>query len=88
MSILEAMVAGVPVVATAVGGIPDMLDHGACGLLVPPRDEVQLTEALARALDAPQAQLGASRAAQRVRELYAADAVLRQLRSEYAGLLT
>lgn len=88
MSILEAMVAGVPVVATAVGGIPDMLDHGACGLLVPPRDEVQLTEALARALDAPQAQLGVSRAAQRVRELYAADAVLRQLRSEYAGLLT
>ncbi|TVT47855.1 MAG: glycosyltransferase [Denitromonas halophila] len=87
MSILEAMVANVPIVATAVGGIPDMLDDGACGQLVPPRDEAKLTEALMRALDAPQVLPGVSRAAQRVRELYAAEAVISRLRTEYAGLL-
>ncbi|MCP5241065.1 MAG: glycosyltransferase family 4 protein [Zoogloeaceae bacterium] len=87
MSILEAMVAEVPVVATAVGGIPDMLDHGTCGLLVPPGDVAQLTAALIRALESPEAQLGVSRAAVRVREVYAADAVIARLRREYAGLL-
>src|SRR5205823_649012 len=35
---LEAMAAGVPVVATAVGGHVDSVVHGVCGLHVPPRD--------------------------------------------------
>ena len=50
VSLLEAMSYGVPVVATSVGGIPELLDDGA-GLIVPPRDPVALAHALAR-LDA------------------------------------
>jgi glycosyltransferase involved in cell wall biosynthesis len=34
MILLEAMALGVPVIAHATGGIPDLLGHGACGILV------------------------------------------------------
>lgn len=37
---------GKPVVATAVGGLPDMVDHGRTGYLVPPRDEAALADAV------------------------------------------
>jgi glycosyltransferase involved in cell wall biosynthesis len=42
----ECMAAGTPLVATAVGGLPDMLDHGQSALLVPPRDPAALASAL------------------------------------------
>jgi glycosyltransferase involved in cell wall biosynthesis len=45
-ALLESMAAGVPVIATPVGAIPDVLSHGTHGLLVPPRD----CKAIARAL--------------------------------------
>jgi glycosyltransferase involved in cell wall biosynthesis len=37
---------GKPVIATKVGGIPDVVDHGQTGYLVPPRDSVSLAEAV------------------------------------------
>jgi teichuronic acid biosynthesis glycosyltransferase TuaC len=48
--IAEAMMCGVPVVATAVGGIPEVVKHGSTGLLVQPRDPVSLGEAICSAL--------------------------------------
>jgi glycosyltransferase involved in cell wall biosynthesis len=48
--IAEARAAGVPIVATAVGGIPESLEGGRAGLLVPPREPRALSEALARVL--------------------------------------
>ena len=53
LGLLEAMAAGCPVVATAVGGIPDLVDHGFNGLLVPPNDAAALAEALASLLGNP-----------------------------------
>jgi glycosyltransferase involved in cell wall biosynthesis len=47
----EALACGTPVVATAVGAVPQMIPDEAYGLIVPPRDQVALTAALARALD-------------------------------------
>jgi glycosyltransferase involved in cell wall biosynthesis len=44
--VLEAMGAGVPVVASAVGGIPEQIRHDGEGLLVPPGDPVALSDAL------------------------------------------
>jgi glycosyltransferase involved in cell wall biosynthesis len=49
--LLEAMATGVPVVSTAVGGIPDLVKHDRTGLLVPAGDCAALTQAL-RALSA------------------------------------
>jgi colanic acid/amylovoran biosynthesis glycosyltransferase len=49
--ILEAMASGVPVVATKVSGIPEVIERGVTGLLVEPRDERDLADAIARLLD-------------------------------------
>lgn len=48
--LLEAMAAGVPVVATAVGGVPDLLGGGSAGWLAAPRDSDALSVALGEAL--------------------------------------
>jgi glycosyltransferase involved in cell wall biosynthesis len=48
--ILEALASGRPVVATNVGGIPEILSEE-CGRLVPPRDAGALVQALASVLD-------------------------------------
>jgi glycosyltransferase involved in cell wall biosynthesis len=52
--ILEAMSAGLPVVATRVGGSPELVQDGQTGLLIPPKDEVALSRAIAFLLDDPQ----------------------------------
>ena len=62
MSLLEAMAAGCPVVASRVGGIPDAVHDGTEGLLVPAGDVAALAAALARVLSDRDlaARLGAS----------------------------
>ena len=49
--VMEAMAAGRPVVATAVDGCAELIEHGVTGLLVPPRDAKALAEAIGRVLD-------------------------------------
>jgi hypothetical protein len=52
--VVEAMAAGKPVVASNVGGIPDLVQHGQTGFLVPPADENALTEAIVKLIRNPE----------------------------------
>ena len=46
MVTVEAMASGLPIVGTNSGGTPELLDFGAAGLLVPPKNEFALAEAI------------------------------------------
>jgi glycosyltransferase involved in cell wall biosynthesis len=71
LSILEAMAAGVPVVASSVGGVPEIVEDATTGLLVPPGDAAALAAALERLLAdaALRRRLGAA-GRERVRERF------------------
>ncbi len=53
VSVIEAMAAGKPVVASLVGGVPELVQHRLTGLLVPPGDPQALAQALAQLLGDP-----------------------------------
>lgn len=54
--VLEAMAGGVPVIATQVGGIPDLVENGAGGFLAEPADEEALVQALDRLMTSEELQ--------------------------------
>ncbi|MFC5480661.1 glycosyltransferase family 4 protein [Massilia suwonensis] len=87
MALLEAMAAGKAVVASAVGGIPEVLREGENGLLVPPRDGAALAGALARVLEDAnlRARLGAQ-ARGTVAQHYSTEAVCGRLAAIYNEL--
>lgn len=53
MALIEQMAAGLPVVAAAVGGIPEIISDGINGVLVPPENPAELAAAVSRLLDDP-----------------------------------
>jgi glycosyltransferase involved in cell wall biosynthesis len=53
VALMEAMAAGIPVISTRVSGIPELVQDGRTGLLVPPQDSAALAEALRRLFQAP-----------------------------------
>jgi glycosyltransferase involved in cell wall biosynthesis len=81
---MEAMAAGKPVIASRTGGLPDIVDDGQTGILVPPGDADALRAALARVIDNPElaAAMGAA-GRERVRRFYAS-AVTTAIESVYA----
>jgi glycosyltransferase involved in cell wall biosynthesis len=87
MSLLEAMAAGMPVLATAVGGIPDVITEGVNGVLAAPGDRAMLERLLLRLLSdrALRARLGAA-ARETARLRFAADQCIGQLESLYREL--
>jgi glycosyltransferase involved in cell wall biosynthesis len=87
MSLLEAMAAGCAVVATDVGGIPDVVRHGVNGLLVSPREPAELARTLRTLLDDPQlaARLGREARAT-IAQRYTPDRAVERLEQIYAAL--
>ena len=51
--VMEAMASGKAIVATDIGGMPDLVDHGETGLLTPPGDAPALTHAMQKLLQDP-----------------------------------
>ncbi len=83
-ALLEAMSAGVPAVATRVGGIPEIAEDGQHALLVPSADSAALAAAIGRLLRDPDfAAALAGRAQQRVLERHTPEARIRALAAIY-----
>ena len=84
LALLEAMALRRPVVATAVGGVPEMVEHEQTGLLVPPRDPVALGSAIARVLtDHPLADMLARAGHDFVHAHFSLDEMVRAVSSVY-----
>jgi glycosyltransferase involved in cell wall biosynthesis len=85
--LVEAMALGLPVVGTRVGGIPDVIVDGECGLLVPPEDPAALAAALVElGLDAARrAKLGAG--ARPRAEAFSTAVAAAAMRAIYDGLV-
>jgi glycogen synthase len=85
---LEAMACERPVVASAVGGIKEVVVPGETGLLVPPAEPVALAEALKKVLaDRDLALEMGKRGRKRVEERFSWTSIARQTREMYEGLL-
>jgi len=87
-ALLEAMAAGVPVIATPVGAIPDVVSDGIHGYLVPPRDGKAIAEALAMLSGDREKLAWMSRACRRrVRAAFSIERLAQEFSYHYARLL-
>ncbi len=88
-AIVEAMSAGVPVVATEVGGVPTLIESGTNGLLVPAADAAALAAALVKLIRSPETACALSDAAKKkVDEKYSVGAMVRDVEAAYTSLHT
>jgi len=86
--VLECMTTGTPVVATNVGGLPEVIEHDRTGLLVPPRDPAALADAISALLADPErARRLAAAAAERTRG-YSIETVAQRFADLYEQLMS
>ena len=85
--ILQAQAMARPVVATTIGGIPEVVEDGVTGLLVPPRDAVALAQRISALLDDPALSARLGRAARSsIEKSYSLDAMGERLLGLYEAL--
>lgn len=81
--LLEAMDAGVPIVATAVGGVGEMIRDGEHGLLVPARDSQAIARALRRIIDDPKLSIALASSARESLTAYAPSRYYASMRADF-----
>jgi glycosyltransferase involved in cell wall biosynthesis/protein-tyrosine-phosphatase len=87
MAVLEAMALGIPVVASAVGGVPEVIQDRVNGMLVPPGDERRLADACVElARDPASAQMLVARARRTVEERFSHEQSGRALLAAYRSV--
>lgn len=84
---MEAMATGRPVVASRIGGLPDLVDDGETGFLIPPGDPEALRRALARLLADPDLRARMGEAARRKVREFQASTVVARIEGLYGDLL-
>jgi L-malate glycosyltransferase len=83
-AVLEYLAAGLPAVATAVGGVPEIIENEVHGLLIPPENPAALAAAILRLLEDPELRANLGKAGQeRVRTRFNFPGVLESLRQVY-----
>jgi glycosyltransferase involved in cell wall biosynthesis len=88
ISLLEAMAAGLPVVATAVGGLAEVVEDGRTGFLVPPREPAALADRVrCLLLDAERRHVMGTAGRARVRENFSVDRMVAAIAEIYDELL-
>lgn len=86
--VIEPLMAGVPVIAAAVGGLPEVILPGVTGDLVPPRDPAALARAIEAVRRDPEAARARARTGQRlVREMFDASRTAREIHAIYQRVL-
>jgi glycosyltransferase involved in cell wall biosynthesis len=89
LTVLEAMAAGLPVVATAVGGVPELVVEGKTGLLVPPRQPEPIASALETILASPERAWAFGAAGrERARLLFSRERMVSEIEVLYDGLVS
>jgi len=81
--VLEAMTMGKPVVASRIGGIPDLVADGETGYLVPPGDENALCNALHKLINDPALREQMGTAGKKRAELFKASSIVPQIEAMY-----
>jgi glycosyltransferase involved in cell wall biosynthesis len=88
LAVMEYMDAALPIVATAVGGVPDLIESGVHGVLVPRSDPTALAGAIEQTLAEPErAREMGERARERRRSEFDIDTLVRRLEALYLELL-
>jgi glycosyltransferase involved in cell wall biosynthesis len=87
VALIEATAANRPVVATRVGGVPDVIEDGRTGLLAPPGDPPAVAAAISSILDAPNLARNLARRGREASARFGLDRLADDLAALYASLL-
>jgi glycosyltransferase involved in cell wall biosynthesis len=85
--LVEAMAAGLPIVASRVGGIPDLVKDGKNGLLVPPADSSALAKAISDLLEDKEKRKRMGEVGTKICQQYSTEAMVEQIDDLYRELL-